>query len=88
MMRWDLLISDCEQVFVINGKEHGAGHLRAGVLVCVNTTQSVVRFTLEAEVLQLLIPKGCLDAGQITKTFNLDLPILQRHEQVRLPDSR
>lgn len=87
-MKRDLLISDCECFYLINVSWRDKGFLRAGVLICVNTTQALATFTLEDQKFRLLVPKSCLDAGQITKTFNLDLPVLDRDEQVRIPDSR
>lgn len=87
-MRADLLVSDCECFFLINAKMRQSGHVYAGVLICVNTTQPIATFTLADQRLRLLVPKDCLDAGQITKTFNLDLPVLNHDEQVRIPDSR
>jgi len=75
--RWDLLVSECNSVFLINARRLDARHIRVGALLCANTTQAVARFNLDDQCLQLLIPQGCLDAGQITKTFNLDVPILQ-----------
>ncbi len=87
-MRWDLLTSDCNSVFLVNARIRDGGYIHAGVLICVNTTQTVATFTLEDQKFRLLVPNSCLDAGQITKTFNLDLPVLDRDEQVRIPHSR
>lgn len=87
-MRHDLLISDCESFYLINSKMRDNGHLRAGVLLCVNTAHPIATFTLTDQKFSLLVPKDCLDPGQITKTFNLDLPVLSKDEQVRIPGSR
>lgn len=87
-MKRDLLISDCNLFYLINAKLRENGHVYAGVLICVNSTQPIATFTLTDQRLRLLIPKSCLDAGQITKTFNLDLPVLDHDEQIRIPDSR
>ena len=87
-MKAELLISDCKTFFLVNAKEREKGYIRAGALLCVNSTQPIATFTLSDQRIRLLIPKSCLDSGQITKTFNLDLPILDRDEQVRIPDPR
>lgn len=87
-MKRDFLVSDCECFYLINARLRENGHLHAGALICVNTTQSVATFTLTDQKFRLLVPKSCLDAGQITKTFNLDLPVLDRDEQIRIPHSR
>jgi len=87
-MNRDLLISDCESFYLINTKLRDNGYVHAGALICVNTTQAIATFTLTDQKFRLLFPKSCLDAGQITKTFNLDLPVLDRDEQVRIPHSR
>jgi hypothetical protein len=87
-MKWDLLVSDCNSVYLINAKLRDDGYVRSGALICVNTTQSIATFTLADQKFRLLVPNDCLDAGQITKTFNLDLPVLDRDEQVRIPDPR
>lgn len=87
-MRWDLLVSDCNSVYLINARFRDNGYVHSGALICVNTTHSIATFTLTDQKFRLLVPNDCLDAGQITKTFNLDLPVLDRDEQVRIPYSR
>lgn len=87
-MKRDLLISDCECYYIIDARLRDNGYLRAGILICVNTTQTVATFTLTDQKFRLLIPPSCLEAGQITKTFNLDLSVLDHDEQVRIPHSR
>lgn len=87
-MRYELLVSDCESFYLINSRFNGTEHIRAGILLCVNSTQPIATFTLADQKFRLLIPDECLDSSQITKTFNLDLPVLKRDEQVRIPDPR
>jgi len=87
-MKRDLLVSDCDSYYLIHASLRADGYVRAGVLICVNSTQVVATFTLADQKFRLLIPESCLDAGQITKTFNLDLPVLDRDEQIRIPHPR
>lgn len=87
-MRHDLLVSDCETYYLINAKLKGSDYVRAGILLCVNSTNPIATFTLADQKFRLLIPEECLDSSQITKTLNLDLHVLKRDEQVRIPDPR
>lgn len=87
-MRWDLLVSDCNSFYLINARLRDEGYVHSGALICVNTTQSVATFTLTDQKFRLLVPNDCLDTGQITKTFNLDLSVLDHDEQVRISHSR
>lgn len=79
-MRAELLTSECKAVYVINAKLRKDGYLRAGILLCVNSTQQIATFTIADLNIKVLIPEDCLDGGQITKTVNLDLPLLNQDE--------
>jgi hypothetical protein len=79
LKRSDLLISDCKNIYLINATFRDNGYIRAGALLCVETRQPVATFTLPEESFRLLIPEQCLDPTSITKTFNLDLPILDQN---------
>lgn len=87
-MSWDILKSDDETVILIDARIRKSGHVRAGIVVCANSTQGVARFTLSDLKLSLLIPQECRSPGEITKALNLDLEILQHNEQVRTADPR
>jgi len=76
MKRRDYLISDDEKYYLVNVVFRDNGYVRAGALICVETTQPVATFTLPDQKLRLLVPVQCLDSTSITKTFNLDLPVL------------
>jgi hypothetical protein len=79
MKRTDLLISDDNRYYLVNVVFRDNGYVRAGALICVETAQPVATFTLSDQRLRLLIPNECLDATSITKTFNLDLPLLDQN---------
>ena len=76
-MRHDILVDDTESVFLINVKERGDGYVRAGVAICVSFTQNVATFTLSDRRLRLLVSAACAEAGEVTKVFNIDLPVTQ-----------
>jgi hypothetical protein len=76
----ELLISDDKAFYVVNATFRKNGYVRAGALICVNTAQQVATFTLSDRKLRLGLPAECLDRTLITKTFNIDLPILDDNE--------
>lgn len=76
-MRHDILVDESESVFLINAKERGDGYVRAGVLICVSFSEKVATFTLSDRRLRLLISGACAQAGEVTKAFNIDLPVTQ-----------
>lgn len=87
-MSWDILKSDDDSVVLIDARIRKSGYVRAGIVVCANSTQGVARFTLSDLKLSLLIPEECRGSGEITKALNLDLQILQHDEQVRTVGTR
>lgn len=82
-MSWDLITSDDQSVYLIDARIRKSGHVRAGIVVCVNNAQAVARFTLSDLSFSVLIPAECRSPGEITKSLNLDLQILKSDEQVR-----
>jgi hypothetical protein len=87
-MSWDILKSDDDSVYLIDARIRKSGHVRAGIVICVNNAQGVARFTLSDLSLSLLIPPECRSPGEIIKALNLDLAILKSDEQVPIARSQ
>lgn len=75
-MKGDLFVSTDESVYLFDVRPNGETHIRAGLVVCVNTARSVATFNLSDKELELVLPAACLDSSHIVKTYNLDLRIL------------
>lgn len=87
-MKRELMVSVDEKIYIINATWRKNGHVRAGALLCDMAKDREATFLLDGWELRLLVPVECIDRTTTTKTFNIDLPILNPDDQILFPPPR